>query len=278
MNKKMSRSLGPPVFSIFLLLGWAAGAASAQTAALPSGPGRSAPYKIITSPEKSGIPLKRYLVFDLATKEAALFDAGGPMEALIAEIKGGGLDLKYIFITHCHPDHIDGLPALRKAFPSVKVCFTREEFDDREPMSRWREIFSPALVDAWSKNPDLVRLMDYDYTAVVPPDIFLEDGQSYKLGGLNIGVMKTPGHSRGSVTYAVGNALIPGDLILYHETGYMDYQLGSKEATAASIQRLYGSFPDETVILPGHGDPSTIGFEKTGNKNVRLDKVIWDSN
>jgi glyoxylase-like metal-dependent hydrolase (beta-lactamase superfamily II) len=270
MKINASLSFVLAVFVLVLASGVASFGSSVATAGL-----EQASYRIVTSPEKSGIPLLRYLVYDIATKEAALFDAGGPMEALIAEIKSGGLDLRYIFITHGHPDHLDGLSVLRKAFPSAKVCLAREDFDDLKWMARWKEIFAPSLVEAWSKSPEMARLMDFDYAVIGPPDIYIEDGQSFKLGGVVIRALKTPGHSRGSATYAFGNVLVPGDLILYHETGYMDCRLCSKDATAASILRLYKSFPDETIILPGHGEASMIGFEKANNKNVRIDKVVW---
>ena len=107
------------------------------------------------------------------------------------------------------------------------------------------------------------------------PDLALADGQKLILGGLVLTVWKTPGHSQGSLTYSVGEAIFPGDLIVYHETGYLDYPLASREDLAASIRRLYAAFPDGTVIYPGHGERSTIGYEKIHNRNVTAAKVIW---
>jgi hydroxyacylglutathione hydrolase len=221
------------------------------------------------------IPVNCYLLFDAASRDAALVDAGGSIEGLLAEMKKLNLNLKYIFITHVHPDHVDGIPAIRARHPEAKVCFAQEEYDDRERMARWREIFAPSVVEAWSKNPGLVKLMDYDYDQIGRPDIVLHDQQQLKVGGAKVTVLKTPGHTRGSATFSVDRALFPGDLILYHETGYMDCQLCSKDETVKSIRRLYGLFPDETVLYSGHGASSTIGFEKTGNKNVTADQVIW---
>ncbi len=221
------------------------------------------------------IPVNCYLLFDAASRDATLVDAGGSIDGLLAEMKKLDLNLKYIFVTHVHPDHVDGIPAIKASYPGVKICFSKEEYDDRKQMARWREIFAPSIIEAWGKNPDLVKLMDYDYSRIAAPDIFLEDGQKMKVGLATVAVLKTPGHSRGSLTFFAGGALFPGDLILYHETGYMDYQLGSKEETVKSIRRLYGSFPEETPLYSAHGKSSTIGFEKTGNKNVTADLVIW---
>jgi len=233
------------------------------------------PIQIKTFANAGVIPVNCFLLYDAGTKDAALVDAGGSIEGLLAEMKKLDLNLKYIFVTHIHPDHVDGIPAIKAVYPGAKICFTKEEYDDRKQMARWREIFAPTIVEAWGKNHDLVKLMDYDYSRIAAPDIFLEDGQKLKVGSATVVVLKTPGHSRGSLTFSAGGALFPGDLILYHETGYMDYQLGSKEETVKSIRRLYGAFPDDTPLHSAHGKSSSIGFEKTGNKNVTADKVIW---
>jgi hydroxyacylglutathione hydrolase len=232
-------------------------------------------FKVITCEKSEIIPVKCYLLYDAATKEAALFDAGAPAERVAAQIENNGLKLRYILITHGHPDHIEALPAIRQRYPSAKVCFMREEYEDMKLLSRWREIFSPELAAAWGKDPGMVKLMDFDYSRLAEPDVYLTDGQEVRVGGVNIKVFKTPGHSRGSATYSVGNVLIPGDLILHHSTGDLAYSLCSRDDIVTSIRRLYTSFPDETILLAGHGDPSTIGYEKTGNKNITLDRVVW---
>jgi hydroxyacylglutathione hydrolase len=87
--------------------------------------------------------------------------------------------------------------------------------------------------------------------------------------------MDTPGHSRGGVTYSIAHAVFPGDLILYHETGFLDYPLASKDAIVGSIRKLHAAFPDAFVLLSGHGEASTIGFEKKNNRNVTEREVKW---
>jgi len=248
--------------SIFVMM---YGVASAQTEA----------YKIITCSKPDVIPVKSYLLYDVATKDAALIDAGVSAEVVSAQIETNGLHLQYILITHCHPDHVEGLPALRAKYPAAKVCFTKEEYEDMKSYARWREVFSPALVAAWTKDPAMVKLMDFDYGRIGKPDIFIDDGQEIKFGGLSVTALRTPGHSRGSASFSAGDVVFPGDLILYHSTGYLDYPLCSKEEIVKSIRRLYRTFPEGTKLLSAHGDASTIGYEKANNKNVTPDKVVW---
>jgi glyoxylase-like metal-dependent hydrolase (beta-lactamase superfamily II) len=214
-----------------------------------------------------------YLLYDMNTKEAVFIDAG--IDSLSDIVEQAKLKLKYIFLTHAHQDHIIGLNALKKRYPKAKVCFSKEEFQDFRHYMSWDEIFDTASVDGWKKDTVIVKLMNFDYKMVKKPDIYLDNDQEYKIGNTILKVIKTPGHSRGSLTFSIANMIFPGDLIVYHATGDLDYFLCSKDEIVKSIRMLYKLFPDETIIHSGHGKSSTIGYEKTNNKNVSETKTMW---
>jgi hydroxyacylglutathione hydrolase len=218
---------------------------------------------------------RSYLVYCLSTKDAAFIDAGSNIDSLVGVVKSEGLNLKYIFLTHAHQDHIVNLNCLRRIFPSSKVCFSKQEFDDFKFYLKWKEIFDAKSVAAWQKDSTINELMNFDYTSVSAPDIFLEDKQEFQLGNSKILVTCTSGHSRGSITFSIANMIFPGDLILYHSAGDLDYPLCSKDEITESIRKLYRNFSDETKICSGHGKPSTIGYEKLHNTKVSMDKTSW---
>ncbi len=211
-----------------------------------------------------------YLIYDSISNESAIIDAGSSIDSLIKVIEQKNLKLCYIFLTHAHQDHIIGLNKLRVSFPSAKVGFTTQEFNNIAYYKKWREVFTKEDVDSWQNDSSICHLMDFDYNSIYKPDIFLDDNQSFDLGNHKIDVIYTPGHSTGSVTISIDNYIFSGDLILYNSTGNLDYALCSEKDIFASVQKLYKRFPDETIIYSGHGKPSTIGFEKKNNKEVRI--------
>jgi len=230
---------------------------------------------IINKQTSGSFNVNSYLIFDNYSKEAAVIDVGSNIDSLIYRMKTESLNLKYIFLTHAHQDHIVGLNALKKRYPKAKVCFSKEEFKDFKHYLRWKEIFDSTSVDGWKKDAVIAKLMDFDYKRVKKPDIYLDDDQEYKIGNTTLKVIKTPGHSNGSLTFSIANMIFPGDLLLYHSTGYLDYFLCSKDEIVKSIRMLYNILPDETIIHSGHGKSSTIGYEKTNNKNVKTAEVTW---
>ena len=216
-----------------------------------------------------------YLVYDTRAKEAALIDAGSEVDRLLATIESRALELKYIFLTHCHQDHVAGLPALKKRFPQARLCWSRQEFSDYEYYRDWRKVFDAPSVASWEKDPSMAAMMDFDYASIPRPDVLIKDKQTFRLGAWSVQVSRTPGHSRGGSTFSVAGVLFPGDLLLYHATGYLEYNLCSKEQIVESIRKLYARFPDEAVICSGHGQSSTIGYEREHNRNVTGAKVTW---
>lgn len=234
------------------------------------------PELMIKSQKSGPFLVNSYLVYDPVSHEAAFIDAGNVIDSLLSFIDSEHLKLKYIFLTHAHQDHIAGVNKVLKKYPKAKFCLTREEFDDYKQYADWRNLFDTESVRSWEKDSAIVHLMDLNFGGVGKTDIFLTDNQKFTLGKISVTVIKTPGHSRGSVTFSAGNNIFPGDLLLYHSAGFLDYSLCSKIEIVASIRKLYFYYSDETVICSGHGKASTIGYEKVNNKNVTVNNITWE--
>lgn len=96
---------------------------------------------------------------------------------------------------------------------------------------------------------------------------YLDEGQTFKLGDDELEVMCTPGHSPGSVIFYCRKQqfVIGGDVLFKGSIGRTDLPGGNFDVLIHSIRNKLFVLPDETVVYPGHGDPTTIGFEKKHN-------------
>jgi glyoxylase-like metal-dependent hydrolase (beta-lactamase superfamily II) len=208
------------------------------------------------------------------SKEAALIDPGGQIDSLEIIINEQKLDLKYIFITHCHCDHIFGIPDIKKKYPNVKICFSAEEYEDSKIYSQWEKILDPAEVAAVKKLPENVKMLNFDYELLGKPDVFIKGGQIYKLGDLEIRLFLSPGHSRGSICFYAGNVLFSGDVLLYRRVGRTGFpQSGGPKEIIRSVRKLYAFLPDETKVYPGHDRFTDIGTEKKENEEVSVKTI-----
>jgi len=214
-----------------------------------------------------------YLLYDEESGEAALIDVGGPIDTLTSFIENNDLKLKYIFITHCHQDHVYGLPAIKKRFPHAEVCMSRADFEDAKLYAQWEEKMNPDEIATVKQLSELVMVMNFDISSSCTPDIFLEDNQTYKIGDVAIRTIFTPGHSRGGISYYAGNALFSGDALFYRTVGRTDLEGMSWDALVTSVRRLYSLLPDETIVYPGHGQVTTIGSEKKFNERISEDRT-----
>lgn len=88
---------------------------------------------------------------------------------------------------------------------------------------------------------------------------------TYELGSINFKVVPTPGHSHGSVSFIFDTFVVSGDALFKGSIGRTDLHTGNLEQLLTSIQTQLFVLPDETVVYPGHGEPTTIGWEKQTN-------------
>ena len=102
-------------------------------------------------------------------------------------------------------------------------------------------------------------------------DHYLEDGEEITCAGITMRVIHTPGHTEGSCAYYIedGHILISGDTLFQQSIGRSDFPTGNGETLAESIRTRLYTLPDDTSVFSGHGDVTTIGYEKKHNWFVR---------
>ncbi len=103
------------------------------------------------------------------------------------------------------------------------------------------------------------ELLAFDVNSFKPPDIFVRDGDSFKLGNLSIQAIHSPGRSQGSVCYLAGYMLFSGDVLFHRSVGGVNLPSSSAEDLISSVRWLFSQLPDSTKVYPGHGETTDIG-------------------
>lgn len=191
-----------------------------------------------------------YFVFREDKKKAVVFDPADRGVDVYNALKGKGIDVEAIVLTHGHSDHILGAKALRDA-AGVKIYALDKEKDicenSRDNLSEW---------------------LGRAYTVVA--DEYVSDGTELVFDDMHFQVIATPGHTCGSCCFYVEEAgiLISGDTLFYESTGRTDFPTGSMSQIVRSIKEKLFVLPEETLVYPGHGDQTTIEHEKKYNPFV----------
>jgi hydroxyacylglutathione hydrolase len=186
------------------------------------------------------------------TRQGVIVDPGDDVEELIAAVARHGLKIQYILLTHAHLDHITGVAAAKKAFAAPVGLHQADNFLYQAVVEQG-QMFGLAV----KSQPDV--------------DFFYELPGPYRFGNFAAWVHHTPGHCPGGVCLAVGRdaqaerLLFVGDTLFAGSIGRTDLPGGDHDTLLRSIRTVLFTFPDDTVVYPGHGNPTTIGIEKNTN-------------
>lgn len=197
-----------------------------------------------------------YVVWLPGRSDCVVIDPGLEPEKILQVLDDQHLRPAAILNTHGHADHIGGNAALKSAWPDCPIVIGRAD--------------AAKLVDA---RENLSRPFGLDVLSP-PADVVVEDGQTYVAAGLNLEVVAVPGHSAGHVVYLWKGAdpwvAFVGDVIFQESIGRTDFPDGSFSQLRRGIHEKLFSLPEPTLLLPGHGPPTTVGREKNSNPFVGL--------
>ena len=182
-----------------------------------------------------------YILADEKTKAAAIIDPGDTVPEIKELVKKDNLDVRAIFLTHGHYDHVGGVAALRKKYKDIPVYLHPEDA---------------------GKDTELMP------TRALDPVTLWRDGDVVMVGELQVEVLHTPGHSAGSVTLRCQDVLFTGDTLFTQSVGRTDFPCGSQEALMASLKRL-GELEGDYQVLPGHDTFTSLDQERQGNPYLK---------
>jgi hydroxyacylglutathione hydrolase len=185
-----------------------------------------------------------YIVGCQKTKQSLVVDAPARASEIIAALTG--TQPRYILLTHDHYDHTGVIVSLRKR---LKVPLACHELDS--------------------------------YQLKTPPEIYLKNGDIFRLGDLEIKVLHTPGHTPGGLCFITGKYAFVGDIIFPGGPGYTETPEDFQQIIASITKKIF-RLSDDTLLLPGHGESTTVKKSKVEYKvfaarphGVLFEDVTW---
>jgi len=187
-----------------------------------------------------------YILGCATTGDGAVIDPGGDADAVKSAIEEMGLSIRVIVNTHGHVDHISANGEVKRATGAELAI---HEYDAR------------MLLDP------IANLSASAFGPIVSPaaDRLLRDGDTIKVGELQLNVIHTPGHTEGGICLLGKGYVFSGDTLFAGSVGRSDFPGGDPTVLVRSIRTRLLCLADTTTVLPGHGPNTTIGNEKECN-------------
>jgi glyoxylase-like metal-dependent hydrolase (beta-lactamase superfamily II) len=179
-------------------------------------------------------PSNGYVFFLEQGRRAALVDPAGLPQNLLRVLREGDYHLQYVLITHKHADHCDATADVARAFPQAQIVMHSLDVHAIGPLAK----------------------------SALP----LRDGETLPFGdGAAIRMLHTPGHTDGSSAFLFQGSLFSGDTLFAASVGGAYGDNSTYRDILNSVRSKFFTLPDDTVVMPGHGPPSTIALEKQHN-------------
>jgi glyoxylase-like metal-dependent hydrolase (beta-lactamase superfamily II) len=183
--------------------------------------------------------------------DCLIVDPGARSPEIVAMLQQKKVTPAAILLTHGHLDHIEGNAALRKQWPDLPILIGVRD----APM------LTDPVLNLSAKNARPVTSP--------PADRLLAEPDRVEAAGFELDVLDIPGHSPGHIVYVLKSEspflVLGGDVLFQGSIGRCDFPGGDQDLLIAGIRQKLFSFPANTVVYPGHGDPTTVGEEQRTN-------------
>ena len=177
-------------------------------------------------------------------ERAFVVDPGAVADKILAAAEAEGAKIEWVLLTHAHFDHIGGVAELQRA--GAQVVLHR---DDLGIVSSFKNL-------AFYAGVKVEKFI---------PDVTVSGGETLDVAGVKVKVIHTPGHTAGGVCYVADDIIFTGDTLFELSYGRTDFPTGSfKELKNSVLNKLF-VLPGDYRLLPGHGAPTTLAFEREHN-------------
>jgi hydroxyacylglutathione hydrolase len=195
------------------------------------------------------------ILADERSGEAIVVDGGDGVDEVVARLRERNWRARLLVHTHAHIDHIGDLGRLRELTAGRALLHPAD-------LPLYRTLALQARWLGLARVPQVVALDDD-----------LRDGDTFDVGSARVQVLHTPGHTPGSVSFAVGDGeeitLLTGDTLFAGSIGRWDLGGTSMQDIVHSIETKLLDYPDGSTVIPGHGPFTTIGIERRSNPYLR---------
>lgn len=180
-----------------------------------------------------------YIVINDTTNEGIVIDPGADSEKIIDYLETKNIKPVVILITHGHFDHVGAVVDIKDKYG---IEFYINQIEE-----------------------ELILKNTYVFGNIPKADHYLNDGDELEFAGIKLKCIHTPGHTPGGMCFLMGDILIAGDTLFQQSIGRTDFTGGDFATLINSITEKLMILDDSVRVLPGHGDTTTIGFERNNN-------------